>query len=59
MQRVASELVCIIKSDEVRSRMLAQFFNAVGTTPDGLASMMKTERERWGQVIAAAGVKAE
>jgi tripartite-type tricarboxylate transporter receptor subunit TctC len=59
VQRMASELVRIIKSDEVRSRMLAQYFTAVGTAPEGLASMMKTERERWSQVITAAGVKAE
>jgi tripartite-type tricarboxylate transporter receptor subunit TctC len=59
VQRVSSELVRIIKSDEVRGKMLAQYFSAAGTAPEALAGLMKTERERWSQVIKAAGVKPE
>ena len=59
IERVSRELVRIIKSDEVRGKMLAQYFSAAGTAPEGLAGLMKTERERWAQVIKAAGVKPE
>jgi tripartite-type tricarboxylate transporter receptor subunit TctC len=59
IERVSRELVRIIKSDEVRSKMLGQYFSAVGTAPEALATLMKTEREKWGQVIQAAGVKPE
>ncbi len=59
VQRVSSELVRIIKSDEVRTRLLAQYFSAVGTAPEGLASLMRSERVRWGQVIKAARVQPE
>ena len=59
IDRVSSELIRIIKSDEVRTRMLGQFFSAAGTTPEALAMLMRTERERWGRVITSAGVKAE
>lgn len=59
IDRVSIELIRIIKSDEVRARMLGQFFSAAGTAPEALAKLMTTERERWGRVIAAAGVKAE
>jgi tripartite-type tricarboxylate transporter receptor subunit TctC len=59
IERVSRELVRIIKSDEVRLRMLGQYFSAVGTAPEALAGMMKSERERWAQVIKAAGVQAE
>jgi tripartite-type tricarboxylate transporter receptor subunit TctC len=59
IERVSRELVRIIKSDEVRLRMLGQYFSAVGTAPEALAGMMKSERERWAQVIMAAGVQAE
>jgi tripartite-type tricarboxylate transporter receptor subunit TctC len=59
VERVSRELVRIIKSDEVRLRMIGQYFSAVGTAPEALAGMMKSERERWSQVIKAAGVQAE
>ncbi len=59
VDRVASELIRIIKSDEVRGRMLGQYFSAAGTAPEALAGLMKTERERWAKVIKAAGVQPE
>jgi tripartite-type tricarboxylate transporter receptor subunit TctC len=59
IERVSRELVRIIKSDEVRSKMLGQYFSAAGTAPEALATLMKTERDKWGQVIKAAGVQPE
>jgi len=59
IERVSRELIRIIKSDEVRARMLGQYFSAAGTAPEALSVLMKTERERWAKVIKAAGVKAE
>lgn len=59
VQRLSAELVKVIKSDDVRAKMLSQYFSAAASSPEGLASLMKTERERWGQMIKAAGVQAE
>lgn len=59
VERVSREIVRIVKSDEVRTKMLGQYFSAAGTAPEGLATLMKTEREKWGRVIQAAGVKPE
>jgi len=59
VDRVASELIRIVKSDEVRGKMLSQYFSAAGTAPEALAGLMKSERERWAKVIKAAGVKPE
>ena len=59
VQRVSAELVRIIKSADVRGKMLGQYFSAAGTAPQALAGLMKTERERWGEVIRAAGVQPE
>src|SRR5438046_3115229 len=59
VERVSRELVRIIKSDEVRSKMLGQYFSAAGTAPEGLAGLMVSERDRWAKVITAAGVPAE
>ena len=59
VDRVASALIRIIKSNDVRGRMLGQFFSAAGTAPEALAVLMKSERERWAKVIKAAGVTPE
>jgi len=59
INRVSAELVRIIKSDEVRTRMLGQYFSAAGTTPDALAALIKSERDSWAKVIKAAGVTPE
>lgn len=59
VDRLNKELVHIIRSDEVRTRMLSVYFSAAATTPDALGALMKTERENWAKVIKAAGVKPE
>jgi len=59
IDRVSSELIRIIKSDDVRGKILGQYFSAAGTAPEALAGLMKTERERWAKVIKAAGVQPE
>lgn len=59
VRRLSGELVRIIKSDALRSRLLSQYFSAAATTPEGLAALMKSEGQRWGAMIKAAGVKPE
>lgn len=59
VERVSRELVRIVRSDELRAKMLAQYFSAAGTAPAALANLMGSERERWARVIAAAGVQPE
>ena len=59
VERVSNELIRIIKSDDVRGKILGQYFSAAGTAPEALAGLMKTERERWAKVIKAAGVQPE
>ncbi|GIX23300.1 MAG: ABC transporter substrate-binding protein [Caldimonas sp.] len=59
IDRVAAELVRILKSDEVRTKILGQYFSAVGTAPQALAHLMRSERENWSRVIRAAGVQPE
>ena len=59
VERLSQELIRVIKSDAVRTRMLGQYFSAAGTAPEALASLMKNEREHWARVIRSAGVQAE
>ena len=56
---VSTELVRIIRSDEVRNRMRSIYFQAIGTTPEGLAHLMREEVERWGKVIKQTGARAD
>jgi tripartite-type tricarboxylate transporter receptor subunit TctC len=57
VRRLSEEMVKIIRSDEVRQRMIAIYFQPVGTAPEALRILMREEVERWGKVIKAAGVK--
>jgi len=57
--RLSSELLRIIRSDEIRAKLRAQYFTAIGTAPEGLANLMKSERLAWAKVIQAAGVKPD
>ncbi len=59
IERLSTELVRIIRSDEVRARMLRIYFQAVGTAPEGLANLMREEVERWGKVIRQSGAKVD
>lgn len=59
IDRISAELVRIIRSDDVRNRMRAIYFQAIGTTPEGLANLMREEVERWGKVITQTGAKAD
>ena len=57
VDRLSRELIAIIRSDDVRQRMIAIYFQPVGTAPEALRILMRDEAERWGKVIKAAGVK--
>ena len=59
IDRISMELVRIIRSDEIRNRMRGIYFQAIGTTPEGLANLMREEVERWGKVIRQTGAKAD
>jgi tripartite-type tricarboxylate transporter receptor subunit TctC len=57
VRRVSEALVAIVRSDEVRGRLIAIYFQPVGTAPEALRILMREEADRWGKVIKAAGVK--
>jgi len=57
VHRLSEELIGIIRSDGVRQRLIAIYFQPVGTAPEALRILMREEADRWGRVIRAAGVK--
>jgi tripartite-type tricarboxylate transporter receptor subunit TctC len=57
VRRLSEALIQIVRSDEVRGRLIAIYFQPVGTAPEALRLLMREEADRWGRVIKAAGVK--
>jgi tripartite-type tricarboxylate transporter receptor subunit TctC len=56
VQRVSRELVTILQSESVKTRMLQQYFTAVGSSPEALTALMKRESTVWGKVMVDAKV---
>ena len=59
IDRLNHELVAIIQSADVREKMLRIYFQAIGTPPDALAGLMRSERDRWAKVIKQSGASAD
>ena len=59
IERLGRELVAIVRSDEVREKMIRIYFQPIGSSPSGLAQLMRSEVERWGKVIRKTGATAE
>lgn len=59
VQRVNAEVVKILALPETRQRLLSLGFEPAGGSTQQLAAFEKQEREKWGPLIKAAGLKAE
>ncbi len=57
--RLNAELVRLIKTPEMRDALARQGAEPVGSTPEQLAAVVRSESEKWGRVIKAVGVKIE
>jgi tripartite-type tricarboxylate transporter receptor subunit TctC len=55
IDRLSRELVAIIHSPEIGEKMSKIYFQPVGTPPEGLADLMRSERDRWAKVIKQTG----
>jgi tripartite-type tricarboxylate transporter receptor subunit TctC len=59
IDRLSRELVAIIHSQDVREKMLRLYFQPVGTAPEGLSKLMRSERDRWATVIKQTGASVD
>src|SRR5882672_8137760 len=59
VERLSRELVAALRSEDVREKMIRLYFQPIGTAPEGLASLMRSEVERWGKVIRKTGATAD
>jgi tripartite-type tricarboxylate transporter receptor subunit TctC len=59
VERLSRELVAIVHTDEVREKLIRLYFAPIGSSPSGLASLMRSEVARWGKVIRKTGATAD
>src|SRR5258706_6220528 len=59
VERLSRELVAVLRSEDVREKMIRLYFQPIGTAPEGLANLMRSEVERWGKVIRKTGATAD
>lgn len=59
VQRLNAELVRIIRTPDVRARLVAQGAEVVTMAPAEFGQFFGTERARWAKVVADAGVRLE
>ena len=51
IDKLQAALSEIIQSDAVKQKFAAQYFTAIGSTPDRLKQQMVDDKKRWGEVI--------
>jgi tripartite-type tricarboxylate transporter receptor subunit TctC len=59
VQKLHAELTRIIRSPEVRERLVAQGAEVHTMTSADTAAFFEKERKHWAQVVAQGGVKAD
>ena len=59
IDRLNYEMVKLLKSPEVRDRLIADGTDPTPTTPEEFGAYIKSETEKWTKVIKAAGIKPQ
>jgi tripartite-type tricarboxylate transporter receptor subunit TctC len=59
VQKIHDDAVAALSHDKVKGRLLALGCEIIGSTPEQLATHLKSEMDRWGPMIVRAGIKVE
>jgi tripartite-type tricarboxylate transporter receptor subunit TctC len=59
VQRLNGELVKIVNTPQVKARLIELGADPVGSTPEALAEVRRSEQVKWAKVIQEAGVKPQ
>ena len=59
IDRLHQEMVKLLRSADVRDRLIADGTDPVGNTPEEFAAYIKSETDKWAKVISAAGIKPQ
>ena len=59
ISRLHAESVKSLALSDVKQRLDATGFEAIGTTPEQFGAYIRSEVEKWGKVVRAAGVRVD
>ena len=59
VSRLHGDFAAVARSPEIVSLLASSGSEAVGSTPAQLAALVKSETNRWGKIIRAAGIKVQ
>ena len=59
VEKLNATLSAAVNGAELRNRLTAMGLEPATSTPEGLASFQRSEREKWQKVIADAKIKVE
>ena len=59
VQRLHTELICAIRSPDVRARLAGQGAEVVTMTSREQDQFFEQERKRWAQVVSAGNIRAD
>jgi tripartite-type tricarboxylate transporter receptor subunit TctC len=57
--KLNAEIVKILAAPETREKLSSDGAEPVGSTPEQFAAFIKSETEKWGRVVKAAGIQPE
>jgi tripartite-type tricarboxylate transporter receptor subunit TctC len=57
--RLNAEFIKVLRAPEVKEKLTRQGFDAVGNSPEEYAVFLKSEMEKWSEVVRIADVKAQ
>jgi tripartite-type tricarboxylate transporter receptor subunit TctC len=59
LEKLNAEVVRIVKSPQMRDKLIKQGVLPIASTPTEFTAYLKSEQEKWAQVIAAANIKEQ
>ena len=59
VQRLNQALIEALRSAQVRERVAAQGFELWTSTPEELATTIRTDRDKWGRIVKGSGAKVD
>ena len=59
IERLHQELARALRAQDLKTRLIADGFDVLASTPDEFARHIKSDMEKWAKVIQAAGIKPE
>jgi tripartite-type tricarboxylate transporter receptor subunit TctC len=59
IHRLHAELVKVVQSDDLRSRLIAMGTDPVGSSPEQFAAYIRLETAKWGKLIRNIGLRLE